>query len=125
MPAHVVLVHDDQRFLSDAETALVNAGYKVKALDNPNAVLMILDTETPVDLLITRVQFGSGKKHGISLARMARTKRPGIKILFAAMADFEEHASGVGEFLVMPASMSELVRKVANMVRPDQDGKPA
>jgi hypothetical protein len=73
------------------------------------------------DLLITRVRFPVGTPHGAALARMARHKRPEIKVLFAAAPEMREHTDGLGEFMPMPVDMQELVEVVAKMLdRDDQ-----
>jgi hypothetical protein len=54
-----------------------------------------LDEAHCVELLITRVDFSPGKPNGISLARMARYKRPTIQVVFTALPEFAEYTDGL------------------------------
>jgi predicted protein tyrosine phosphatase len=47
---------------------------------------------------------------------MARTRRPGIKVVFAALQEFEHHAAGLGEFMPAPVSVSELVETARQLL---------
>jgi DNA-binding NtrC family response regulator len=116
VPARVVVVHDETDFSDRAVTALGFAGYDVVAFADPMAALNALDTAERVEVLITRVEFEPGKINGVALALMARTKRPGIKVVFAALQEFEHHAAGLGEFMPAPVSVSELVETVRQLL---------
>jgi len=69
-----------------------------------------------VQLLITRVEFAPGKPHGVALARMARLKLPGIKVLFTALPQYAEHAEGLGAFLPTPVDVADLVAVVERLL---------
>ena len=68
-----------------------------------------LDKAQTVELLITRVQFATGKPNGIALARMARFRRRNIQILFTALPEFEQEVKGLGEFMPMPVAVPDVV----------------
>ena len=74
-----------------------------------------IDART-AELVITRMEFAPGKPTGVSLARMARAKRPGIKVLFTALAKYAEYAEGLGMFLPMPVDLSDLTEAVARLL---------
>jgi hypothetical protein len=57
-----------------------------------------------------------GTPNGVSLARMARMKKPGVRVLFAARDENREHTEGVGEFLAVPATGADLVAMVERML---------
>ena len=84
-----------------------------------------------IELLIARVRFPSGTPNGAALARMARLKRPGIKVLFAAFPEVQVYTEGLGEFLPRPLSIDELLETVGRMLdeyedqRGDRPGPPA
>ncbi len=65
-----------------------------------------------IELLVTRAVFPEGQPNGVSLARMARIRRPGVKILFVARPENQEHTEGVGEFLATPTTGLKLVEAV-------------
>jgi hypothetical protein len=50
---------------------------------------------------------------------MARRKKPGIRVLFAARDENREHTEGVGEFLTIPVSGTEIVATVTRMLAED------
>jgi DNA-binding response OmpR family regulator len=116
MPARVILVHDDPEVLEPATAALRVAGHDVAAFADSMAAISALEDARVAELLITRVRFPLGTPNGVSLARMARIKRPGIKVLFAALPEMEEHAGDLGEFMPMPVDMSELVATVTRVL---------
>jgi DNA-binding NtrC family response regulator len=121
MPARVVLVHDEQEFLEEAETAIRSAGYDVVAFSGSMAAISAFEDARVAELLITRVRFPPGTPNGVSLARMARHKRPGIKVLFAALAEMEEYAGDLGEFMPSPINIPELVATVTRLLA-ERDG---
>ena len=60
--------------------------------------------------------FAEGQPNGVALGLMARSKRPGIKVLFVARPDTQEHTEGVGEFLPAGVTTSEIVEMVGKML---------
>ena len=76
----------------------------------------------PFDLVVTKVDFGPGKPHGVSLALMMRSRLPGLKVLFISRPEFKEHTTGAGEFIATPISASDLLATVDRMIaRPAVD----
>jgi DNA-binding NtrC family response regulator len=108
MPARIVIVHDEPDFADSLTAALRLAGYEVATFINPTDGWNALDEARRVELLITRVKFPPGNPNGISLARMARYKRPAIRIIFAALPEFAEHTKGLGEFMPMPVNVPDV-----------------
>jgi DNA-binding NtrC family response regulator len=111
-----VIVHDDESFLLAATDALKEAGYEVAPFDDPMVALDVLAEARAVQLLVTRVEFAPGKPHGIALARMARFKLPGVKVLFTALPQYAEHAEGLGEFLPLPIDIAVFVRVAGRLL---------
>ena len=117
MPARVAVVHDEIDFLATAVSALQLAGYEVADFTDPLAALAALEQARQIDLLITRIDFGVGKLHGIALARMARSKRPAVKVLFTALPEFAAPAAEEGEFMPMPVEVPELLAKADHLLK--------
>jgi DNA-binding NtrC family response regulator len=117
MPARIVVVHDEPEFVDQLSDALRLAGHEVAAFADPMAALDALDAAQVVDVLITRVQFAPGKPNGISLVRMARVKRPGIRVLFTALPEFEGHAAPFGEFMPLPVRVPDVVEAVTRLLK--------
>jgi DNA-binding NtrC family response regulator len=116
VPARIVMVHDDEAFLTAAASALTAAGYDAALFSDPMAALDVLIEVRTAELLITRIEFGPGKPNGVALARIARVKRPGIKILFTASPEHAEHAAGLGMFLPMPVDPGDLMGAVGQLL---------
>lgn len=116
MPARIVVVHDDPGFIENTAAALRAAGHDVAAYLNSLAALEALEAAQRVEVLITRVAFPEGQPNGVSLARMARVKKRGVKILFAADTRNRPYTEGIGEFLPAPANAAEIVLLVETML---------
>jgi hypothetical protein len=63
--------------------------------------------------LVTRTFYPQGRPNGISLALMARRKRPGIKIVFTSREEKERFTEGIGELVPHPVSLPALVEAVS------------
>lgn len=109
MPATVVIVHDDSTLAAQTKAALEQKGLDVAVFSDPMAALPALEHARSADLLITRVNFGPGRPHGVSLALMARSRRPKIKVLFVTRPENRQHTEGLGELLPAPASVDDVV----------------
>jgi DNA-binding NtrC family response regulator len=109
MSACVVVVHDDPNFCISLTVALRVAGCEVAAYSHPHAALAAPNSARPIELVLTRVRFPSGKGDGVSLALSARYRRPDIKVLFLALPAFAEYVTGLGEFIAAPAEIEDIV----------------
>jgi hypothetical protein len=96
--------------------ALRAAFLEVVGFDDPMAALDAIETDSRVRVLVTCVEFGPGKSHGVPLARMVRIERPGARIVFVARAEYEPHAEGLGVFLPMPLNPDNLVATVSRLL---------
>jgi hypothetical protein len=59
------------------------------------------------------MSFPPGSPHGASLASVVRRRIPGLRVLFVARPEWREHTEGIGEFMVAPVSLPELVDRVS------------
>ena len=131
MPARIVIVHDEPEFAEATLAALRGAGYDAIAIMDSMSGIDALEHAEHIELLITRVRFPSGTPNGAALARMARLKRPDIKVLFAAFREVQVDTEGLGEFLPRPRSTDKLLETVGRMLdeyeeqRFDRPGSPA
>ena len=116
MPAPVLVVHNEQETRDLAVTALRAAFLEAIGFDDPMAALDAMEADSRVRVLVTRVEFGPGKPHGVALARMVRVKRPGTKVVFVARAEYEPHTEGLGVFLPMPLNPDILVATVGRLL---------
>lgn len=124
MPASVVIVHDHPEFSEEATAALRSAGHDVVAFADPFKALEAIEAAHRLRVLVTRVTFPEGKPNGVSLALVARTKRPGLKVVFAANAQWEEHTEGIGELVPHPVDLPKLVETVTCLVQSSRNDVP-
>jgi DNA-binding NtrC family response regulator len=116
MSACVVVVHDEPEFADPLAAMLRLSGQNVSVLADPLEALDALDAAQPIDVLVTRVRFAPQTPNGISLALMARARRPDIQVLFVALPEFAEYAVGVGMFMAHPVSIPDVVEAVGNLL---------
>ena len=109
MPARILVAHDDREFIERTATALRDAGHGVASFADCMSALDGLEAPQGAEMLITRVIFGLGQQNGISLARMARMKRLGIK-------ETSKNSPTPSVCLPASATASEIVEKVGKML---------
>ena len=83
---------------------------------DPLAALAAIKASSRVRVLVTGVMFGTGKLHGVALARMVRVKRPRTKVVFVAREEYAPHAEGLGVFLPMPLNPDIFVATVSRLL---------
>jgi hypothetical protein len=71
-----------------------------------------------IEMLITRVHFGPGKRNGITMALMAREKDRLLHVIFTSLPSQAVHALQFGEFLPMPVSTPRLMTLVGRLLPP-------
>jgi DNA-binding NtrC family response regulator len=116
MPARVIVVHDDPGFVCQLKTALKSVGHQVTSFSDPVVAWDIFNTGQRFEALITRIEFQPGKSNGVALARMARSRQPGIRVLFIALPEYAAHADGVGTFLAIPVSISDVTEALRRLL---------
>ena len=89
MPARIVVVLNEPEIAEEAASALRAQGHDPLAFADPMTALELLERAERLELLVTCLNFPPGKPNGIALGRMARLKRPSIRVLFVGPADLE------------------------------------
>lgn len=115
MPAEIVVVFSDWDFAGEVASRLRDAGHDATSLPGPMQALDALEGAVRIELLITCLDFGPNKPNGIALARMARHKRSGIKVLFVGDESLRHHAEGLGAFLASPVAVDDVVAEVQRL----------
>jgi DNA-binding NtrC family response regulator len=80
-PPHVVVVDDDPFFLRAVVRVLEQQQLRVTSAGNFASAIEIIESEEPVDLLLTDVGLGPNSPHGLVLSNMARLRRHHLKII--------------------------------------------
>jgi CheY-like chemotaxis protein len=114
--ASIVLADGNLESLNEAACALTGAGYQVVALGNPIAAIEVIEGLPSVELLITQVDFGPNRPHGISIARMAMIRRPNIKVLFIARPEHIRAARAAGDVIAMPFALPDLLEAAEHVL---------
>jgi CheY-like chemotaxis protein len=116
----VLVVDDEPTIRHLIDEVLDEAGYTVIEAGDGAAGLKVLESGAQIDLLITDVGLPNGM-NGRQVADAARVLRPGLKVLF--ITGYAENAAvGNGhmepgmELLTKPFSMTELARRVRDML---------
>ena len=89
----------------------------VHPFPNYRGVLQMLDEGAVVDLLLVDLMLGPGTPHGLSLAAMARLRRPGLPALYVTgYPDHVEHVATGSTVLLKPVEEAMLLTAVAGMM---------
>lgn len=109
-PPSILIVDDDEAFRYAASKALQNAGYLVSSASDFRKALDLLDSDAPLDLLITDIVMPE-RIHGFALARMARMRRVGLKVLYLTAFDVPT-SEAAGKVLRKPVTDEQLIEEV-------------
>jgi CheY-like chemotaxis protein len=102
----ILLVDDDEGFCSAATKALGEAGFAVSSAPDYREALKVLEGKTPVDLLVTDAHIG------FTLARMARVRRPSLKVIYLTSFDIPDGETVGDKLLRKPISNEQIVSEV-------------
>jgi len=111
----ILLIEDDEATLQVAAETLRATGYRVVAAADFQAAFEFFDSGEAVDLMITDIRMPPGTPHGFAMARMARSRRPGLKILYmTGYRDIppSEAADAAGKVIRKPVKPEELIAEV-------------
>jgi PAS domain S-box-containing protein len=115
----ILIVEDDATVLSVISDALKDLGYNVHAASDARFAITLLQSKTPIDLLVSDVVLPH--VNGRKLAEIARTTRPHLKVLF--VSGYAEDALVRANFvdtgmdlLVKPFALDTLAAKVHTMI---------
>jgi CheY-like chemotaxis protein len=80
-PGRVLFVDDDQVFAEASAEVLRGAGYEVQIAPDYRLALEVLESNALVDLLVCDIVMPD-RVNGLALGRMARLRRPELKIIY-------------------------------------------
>ena len=119
MPASIVVVLDEADFAERVSRLLASVGHDAIALPNSMAALAALQNARQIELLVTCADFGPGQPNGVALARMAKSKRPGIKVLFVGEDNLQPFVEGLGTLMVSPVTSEQVAAAVTDLLTPE------
>jgi CheY-like chemotaxis protein len=111
----ILVVEDDDAVRGVVAEWLATAGYSVFAVATSYDALREFDTSRPIDLAVIDIKMPPGNPHGFALARMARLRRPGLRLVFMSGYPEVVEADGPppGSVLLKPVRLDKL-REVVN-----------
>lgn len=116
--ATVLLVEDDEAARISIAGLLRHAGYTVHVAPDYRLALSLLECAQPIDLLVTDIVMPD-RVNGLALARMARLRRPGIKLLYITGYDIPRlTAEALGPVVRKPFADEEFLNAVHQLLQP-------
>jgi CheY-like chemotaxis protein len=113
----ILVVDDDEVFRGTTESILRSAGYQVHSAPDYRRALEILERGDPIDLLILDIVMPN-RVNGFALARMARLRRPDLKIIYISGFDIPR-ATGdeaLGPIIRKPVDNDQLLDEIARIL---------
>jgi CheY-like chemotaxis protein len=113
----VLVVDDDEVFRNTTASILRSAGYRVQSAPDYRLALEILERGDPVDLLVLDIVMPD-RVNGFALARMARLRRPRLKVIYISGFDIPP-ATGeeaLGPIIRKPLDNDQLLDEVARIL---------
>jgi CheY-like chemotaxis protein len=108
----ILVVDDDEAFRSASATALRGAGYSVDVAPDYRLALQHLESSRALDLLITDIVMPQ-RVNGLALGRMARLRRPDLKIIYMTAYDIPGIANeALGPVLRKPIELDQMIGEV-------------
>ncbi len=116
----ILVVDDDEVFREATASILRSVGYQVRSAPDYRLALEILERGDPVDLLILDIVMPD-RVNGFALARMARLRRPDLKVIYISGFDIP-HGTGdeaLGPIIRKPLDNDQLLDEVARVLAID------
>jgi CheY-like chemotaxis protein len=108
----ILLVDDDDAFAASAGKALRNRGFEVVVAADYRPALEELESPRRVDLLISDIVMPE-RVNGLALSRMARMRRPDIKVIYVTAYDIPSaEREALGPVLRKPVDEMRLLAEV-------------
>lgn len=108
----LLVVDDDEAFRTASTAVLRGAGYAVSVAPDHRLALQMLEGDNPVDLLLVDIVMPD-RVNGFALARMARLRRPGLKVIYMSGYDLPNlNAEALGPVIRKPIDSDALLAQV-------------
>lgn len=112
----ILVVDDDEAFRDATARLLRSAGYGVSTAPDHRLALEILEREDPVDVLILDIVMPD-RVNGFALARMARLRRPALKVIYITGFDIPRaNDEALGPIIRKPLDNDQLLDELARLI---------
>jgi DNA-binding response OmpR family regulator len=118
---HVLIVDDDPGFAHGLAAALRQHAFETDIATSFFEALDIIDQlGTPIDIIIIDLKLPQG--NGVALSRMARLRRPYVKVLYVTGYHEMGLSPDIGDVPVLgkPLQIEDLVRAIETVLRPPE-----
>ncbi|HAC68070.1 MAG TPA: hybrid sensor histidine kinase/response regulator, partial [Pseudomonas sp.] len=123
----VLVVEDEPVVRQMVVDLLRELGYATLQAEDARAALPLLESQRPIDLLLSDV--GLPGMNGRQLAEIARQRRPGLRVLFATGYAEGAHLEGYLDpgmtLITKPFNLDALALRVGETLAADSDGLSA
>ena len=118
------LVDDNEDLRYGVGMHLADCGFDVVEFGSSMEALDGLDAKWPVDLIITDLKLAKGEPTGITLARMARLRRPALPVVFLTGANDVDPGDikGLGRLVMKPIDLDRLTAIIGEMLGDRREG---
>jgi DNA-binding NtrC family response regulator len=114
---HILVVEDDDALRYAYNRVLKTAGYIVHPFPDYRGVMEMLDRGAQADLLLVDIVLPPNTPHGISVAAMAKLRRPSLPAIYVTeYADYAAHVVPGSVVLLKPVPNDTLLTTVAEMM---------
>jgi CheY-like chemotaxis protein len=107
----ILLVDDDLAFGDATARVLRAAGFEVFQAADHRLALDDLESTRPIDLLITDIVMPD-RVNGVALSRMARMRRPELKVIYLTAYDIPGVEDEAGPVLRKPIDDEQLLAEI-------------
>lgn len=109
----LLLVDDDEGFREATAAMLRSAGYEVRLAPDFRLALEILESSEAIDLFLVDIVMPD-RVNGLALARMARLRRPHIKVAYISGYDLTNvEAEALGPIIRKPLDEEAFLARIA------------
>jgi len=116
MARRCLVVDDDDGFRYATVKLLRDAGFDVEEASDYRRALEILDEKKPLDLLVMDIVIPG--VNGFALARMARMRYIGLKVVYLSAFDIPTHEA-IGPVLRKPIDGQLLLSEIDKVLSPE------
>lgn len=114
-----LIAEDEPTILALAEGFVAALGHSTLTAHNGVEALALIESEVPIDLLFTDINLGK-PPDGFDLARTARERRPGLKVLYTSGQAMTDGMQALmvegGAFLPKPYTPDELMASITSLL---------
>jgi CheY-like chemotaxis protein len=117
--SRVLLVDDDEIFGAATAKLLSGAGLEVTAVPDYRQALEIIESDAVIDLLLTDIVMPN-RINGLALARMARLRRPRLKVIYLSGYDIPQiNKEALGPVFCKPVEEQVLIDEIRRLLADD------